>query len=89
MSTAKVISSRKISEKEMELVNSKILKIGPQLRLFGGSITKYDNGKCIATFATEAYDVNQPNASSIGELMLSLMDYIDEVQHNGVTVAVR
>lgn len=87
--SAKAISTRKLSKEEIEKVNSKIIEIGPKLRLFGGSITKYDDDTCEATFASEYEYGAKVNAEKIGALMLKLFDYVDRVNHDGRIVACR
>ena len=86
---AKIVNSRKLTEEEMLVLNTKIIKVGPQYRLIGGSVSMYDDGRNVATFATMASHVTVANATIIGELMLSLMDNIDEVHHDCRIVAVR
>lgn len=88
MSNATIVEFRRLSDEEIKTLNLNKKRICANL-FVGGSITKYSDGKCVATFGLDNEYVAKVNALKIGELILSLFDFVDEVQKDGITIAKR
>ena len=89
MSATTIVKHRRLSEKEVRTLNENCISVRGRALFFGGSIIKYSDDRCVATYAMDNENVAKVNAKKIGEKMLELFDYIDEVEHDGIIIAKR
>lgn len=89
MSAATIVKSRRLSDQELKILNENSISVRGRGLFLGGSVTKYSDGRCVATYAMDNENVANVNAPKIGEKMLELFDFIDEVERDGIIVAKR